>query len=104
MAVQFMARVESVDNSYHLSSMLKLQNVGKLRAHSPPHGLWLLCSIHPQNRPEYMGKVLPGEHKNLDCSGYSLLDLDDFQLLSWIGLENSPDITQFSFSELLGDM
>lgn len=99
-----MARVKPVVNSYHFSSTLKLEDVDKLKAHSPPRGLWLLCSIHPQNRFECMGKVLPGEHKNLDWSGYGLLELDEFQLLTWMGSENSPDITQFSFSALLGDM
>lgn len=50
-------------------------------------------SIYPQNCSESMGKVLPGEHKNLDGSGYNPLDLDEFQLLSWVGSENSWDIT-----------
>lgn len=103
-AMQLLAIIKPADNSYYLSSMLKLEDIGELRACSTPHGFWLLCSIHPQNLSECMGRVLPGECKNLDWSGYGLLDLDEFQLLSWIGSENSPGITQFSFRALLGDM
>lgn len=84
--------------------MWKLGDVGKLRAHSPPYSVWLLCSIHPQNLSKCTGKVLPGECKNLNWNGYSLLDLGEFQLLSWLASENSPDITQLSFSSHLGDM
>lgn len=84
--------------------MLKLEDVGKWRPHSPPRGLWLLCTIHPQSCTECTGKVLPGERKNLDWSGYGLLDLDEFQVLPRIGSENSPDIAQFNFSALLEDM
>ena len=101
--MQLTARIKPADNSYHLSSMLKLEDIGKLRAHRPPHGLWALCSIHPQNRSECMERCCQGNVKTL-IEVYSLLDLDEFQLLSWVGSENSPDITQFSFSALLGDM
>lgn len=90
---RFTARIKPVGNSYPLASMIKIEDVGKLRVYNSSHGLCLLCSIHPQNCSESMGKVLTGEHKNLDGSGYSPLELDGFQLLSWVGSENSWDIT-----------